>query len=181
MKKFYLIIMLLSLAFTTSAQQNQDRNLDNFGRVNLGFQGIGFSYELPVSNKFVWVNSLGAGGGMSVQNGVNYGFNILRPTVTVTSALRFVYNIDKRAAKDRWVENNAGNYIAFQNKYNFRNAGYSANNSSLLAEIHWGMQRNMGSNFLFNFHLGIGALRDFDTNAWGASPTLGFSFAYRLF
>ena len=59
MKKLLLVILLSTLGFNATAQ-DQNKNLDKFGKIELGFHGLSFGYELPISNKFVWENALGA-------------------------------------------------------------------------------------------------------------------------
>lgn len=178
--KRILFILLLTFGLNANAQNNEN-NLDKFGKIELGLHGLTFGYELPVSNKFVWENGIGIGMGMSVPNGAKYTLNFARPVPFLKSRLKFVYNIQKRKEKGKNILNNAGNYIALQTKYSFGNSNSFDLNSSMLTELHWGIQRNLGGRFIFNTHIGIGYLRDFDLNGAAISPSLGFSFGYRIF
>lgn len=182
MKKILLVILLSSLGFNANAQNNGDNNLENFGKIELGFHGLSFGYELPVSNKFVWENSLGLGMGMNSEyQSANYTLDLVRPVPSVKSRLKFVYNINKRKEKGRNILNNAGNYIALQTKYTFGISGVRSLNSAMLTELHWGIQRNLGGRFIFNTHVGLGYLQDFNFNSGVFSPTIGISFGYRIF
>ena len=69
MKKILLVILLSTLGFKASAQEKDNEQIDNFGKIELGFHGLSFGYELPISNKFVWENAIGAGMGMNVAFG----------------------------------------------------------------------------------------------------------------
>lgn len=182
MKKTLLVILLSTLGFNANAQNNDGNNLDKFGKIELGFHGLSFGYELPVSNKFVWENSLGLGMGMSAENNAaTYTLDLIRPVPFLKSRLKFVYNINKRKNKDRNILNNAGNYVALQSKYSLGISGVRSLNSAVLTELHWGIQRNLGGRFLFNTHIGLGYLQDLNFNSGVISPTIGVSFGYRVF
>ncbi len=182
MKKLLLIILLSTLGFNAYAQNNDENNLDNFGKIELGFHGLSFGYELPISNKFVWENALGLGMGMNVENNTaTYTIDLVRPVPFLKSKLKFIYNINKRKEKDRNILNNAGNYIVLQTKYSFGASGANSLNSAMLTELHWGIQRNLGGRFLFSTHIGLGYLQDFTLDNGILSPTIGLSFGYRIF
>ncbi|GHA51962.1 hypothetical protein GCM10007103_35440 [Salinimicrobium marinum] len=162
--------------------QSNDNLLDNFARINLGLHGIEGSYELPVSKKFVWENSLGIGMGANV-NASSAEFNLDFGNLTpfLKSELKYVYNINKRESKGKNIVNNSGNYIGLQTKYSFGNSKAYHLNSTSLTEVHWGLQRSLGGNYVFDFHIGLGYLNDYNTNEGAVSPTLGLRFGYKLF
>lgn len=182
MQKTLLVILLLILGINANAQEIKSDNLDNFGKIELGLHGLSFAYELPLSNKFVWENAVGAGMGMSAENSTaTYSLNVVRPVPFLKSKLKFVYNINKRIEKEKNIRNNAGNYIALQTKYSFGRPNHNTYNRTMLTELHWGIQRNLGGNFIFNTHVGLGYLGDFNSNSGALSPTIGTSFGYRIF
>ncbi len=181
MKRIIIFYLLTVSAFAYSQNEGND-NLTKFGRINLGIHAIEFSYELPVSNKFVWENNLGIGLGMNTNGDMaHYNLAFDKPTPYLKSELKFVYNRKKRMLKERKIYNNSGNYIGLQAKYSFGNKNVYDLNQSVLTEIHWGIQRNLGRKFLFNTHIGLGYLWDFDNSSGEISPTLGVRFGYRLF
>lgn len=119
---------------------------------------------------------------MSAENSsATYSLDIVKPVPFLKSKLKFVYNINKRIEKEKNIRNNAGNYIALQTKYSFGRSANSTYNRSMLTELHWGIQRDLGGNFLFNTHIGLGYLGDFNSNSWAFSPPIGVSFGYRIF
>lgn len=182
MKKTLLVILLSTLGFNAIAQENENEQLDNFGKIELGFHGLSFGYELPISNKFVWENAIGAGMGMNAENNsASYTLDIIKPVPFFKTKLKFVYNINKRNEKEKITLNNSGNYIALQSKYSFGKSANTAYNSALLTEVHWGLQRSLGGNFIFNTHIGLGFVSDFDTNSFAFSPSFGLAFGYRIF
>ena len=148
----------------------------------MGFHGLSFGYELPISNKFVWENAIGAGMGMNAEdNSASYTLDVVRPVPFLKSKLKFVYNIEKRIRKEKVTVHNSGNYVSLQTKYSFGKSGSFAYNPALLTEVHWGLQRSLGGNFIFNTHIGMGFLSDFDADSTALTPTFGLAFGYRIF
>ena len=180
MKKFFTIGILFLSNFLLA--QTNDDVLTNFARVSLGLHGIEASYELPLSNRFVWENSLGIGMGANVNaSSAEFNFDFANPTPFVKSELKYIYNIKKRESKGKNVLNNSGNYIGVQTKYSFGNSNVYDLNQTSLTELHWGLQRSLGGKFIFNFHVGLGYLNDYTTKEGAISPTLGLRFGYKLF
>jgi hypothetical protein len=77
--------------------------------------------------------------------------------------------------------NNSGNYLGLQSKYSFGNANYFELNRTLLTEIHWGIQRPLSNRFIFDMHLGLGFIYDFDFTSASISSTFGLRFGYIMF
>jgi len=181
MKNFLSIafIVFTSLSF---AQDDAKAPLNQFARINLGLHGIEATYELPISSSIVWENSFGAGmRSYTVNNSVNYRFYLDSPTPYVLSELKYFYNREKRTRKGRSSLNNSGNYIGLQGKYSFGDNRTFRLNKTFLTELHWGIQRPLGKRFIFDLHLGIGYLTDFDFKDGNISPTFGLRFGYKLF
>ena len=180
MKKL-LSLLTLIIANIGFAQDNLEE-LNAFGRVNLGLHGLELTYELPVANSFVWENSIGLGMGFSLyDNDVNYTFILEDPVPYFTSELKYMYNRKKRIKKGRSTINNSGNYIGLQTKYSFGDNRFIDFSKTLLTEFHWGIQRPLGKRFLFDMHLGLGYMQDFDFDRGKLTPTLGFRLGYILF
>jgi hypothetical protein len=179
MKNTLIIGILLFASLTWG--QSDDKSLSKIGRLNLGGHGLEFSFELPMSNTLVWENAIGIGSGSSYYSSAEYTFNFARPVPFLKSELKHIYNIKKRSSKDKNGSNNAGNYVGLQVKYSFGNSNDLDLNQTLLTEIHWGIQRPLGKRFIFNTHVGLGYLNDFDSNEGGISLTAGLRFGYKLF
>lgn len=180
MKKI-LTIGILFLSNFLWAQTN-DNVLTNFARINLGLHGIEASYELPISKSFVWENSLGIGMGANINGkSAEFHFDFGNPTPFLKSELKYIYNIEKRESKGKTVLNNSGNYIGLQTKYSFGNSDVYELNRTSLTEIHWGIQRSLDNKFILNIHIGLGYLKDYNTEDEAISPTLGLRFGYKLF
>lgn len=181
MKKVNIFLIASFFLLTLATVAQDDTALRKFGSVNLGFHGAEFSYETPLTEKFIWENSLGLGMGSDVFSGASYTFALAYPVPYVKSEMKYVYNRKRRIAKNRSFLNNAGNYVALQAKYSLGNDRFRDLNRTLLTEVHWGLQRPLGDSFLFNFHVGLGVLKDYETGNAVVSPTVGINFGYILF
>ncbi len=180
--KILLLVALLVFTNLSFAQDDKKAPLNSFARVNLGLHGLEFTYELPVFNNIVWENSFGAGMGSSMLfNGLNYTFILNNPTPYLSSELKYHYNREKRTDKGRSTLNNSGNYIALQSKYSFGDDSDLELSKTLLTELHWGIQRPLGKRFIFDLHIGLGYLSDFDFDDGSLSPTFGLRFGYKIF
>lgn len=183
MRKF-LMIGVTALIFTnTLSGQTEDNNaLGNLARINLGPHGLDLSYELSISNRFIWENSFGIGmGSNAFGSSTGFVFDFGQPVPYLKSELKYIYNRERRINKGKNSANNSGNYIGIQPKYSFGNQTSAELNQTLLTEVHWGLQRSVGRDFLFDAHIGLGYLKDFDTKGGGVSPTLGVRFGYKIF
>jgi len=73
---------------------------------------------------------------------------------------------------------NSGNYFGLRLKYV---APVGGNNdkirNSILTNIHWGIQRNIGGNWLLNLHLGVGYASDLKFGGI-IYPSVEMKFAY---
>ena len=95
-------------------------------------------------------------------------------TVAYKDRVLAYYNEFKRQLKGQEDKINISMTFSFGNKNDIDL------NKSLLTDLHWGIQRSIGSNFYFRTHVGIGYLQDFDLSKGNLTPTLGFKFGYNL-
>ena len=99
--------------------------------------------------------------------------------------LKYTYNKDKRIKKGKNVRCNSGNYIALQSTFSSKQKNVTnienPPNDTLLTEIHWGMQRSLGGQWLFNVNFGLGYAKDFDTELNQFYPAIGLAFSYVIF
>ena len=180
--------------FTLTAQSVEDEPLRRLFKIELGGQGLGLAYELPVANRWSVDLSTGLGGGYHVgnsfgSNNFQYLWVVNDPVMYFKSEAKYHYNRPRRLRNGRSLRNNASNYVAFQTKYTTERILGSSTfdqaenplNNTLLNEIHWGLQRPLGQRFLFNFHLGLGYAFDYDFNSGFVYPGLGLKFSYILF
>ena len=182
MKKIFFLVAFISLGNLFS----QENKLQKQFKTDFNFLGIGLSYEIPLSEKWNVDLSTGIGGGYRIGNGFAAEWVInSSPAAYLKSEFKYYYNREKREKKGKNNLNNSGNYIAFQTKYNTKRFSISRIElpleNALLNEIHWGIQRSLGGNWLFNFHAGLGYARDLDFSNGIVYPSLGIKFSYKLF
>ncbi len=182
MKKIFLLIVFV----ISSSLFSQQEKLQKQFKVDFNFMGLGFSYEVPLSEKWVVDLSAGVGGGYRINNGfkATWVFNSHLASYFKSEFKRY-YNREKRRKKGKRDINNSGSYIAFQTKYNSRRFSLSKItaplDNALLNEVHWGVQRPFDERWLFNFHAGVGYAIDLNSSQGSLYPALGVKFSYKIF
>lgn len=186
MKNLSILIILLSSGMRAFAQQTPaDTSLKTLTKLDLGFQGVGLSYEPRISNKITIDFAAGLGGGNDVsEDRTEYKWNVLKPAFYFIINPKFYYNRAKRIRKGKKYLNNAGNYWGARVKYVTGNNSMNMNDRtwpSLLFNVHWGIQRPLGERWLLNAHAGLGYA--IDVNSGWANilyPAIDVKFAYLL-
>jgi len=173
---FFLGFTCFSFGQTTASGDK----LSSLTKVDIGLQGIGFTYEPRLSNKVTLDLSAGAGGGYDIAEGyLNYRVELLKPAFYFSLTPKYFYNRNKRSRQGKNTLLNSGNYIGLRLKYvtpNDRQTDLTRN--SILTNIHWGIQRAIGNNWTFNSHIGLGYAQDIDYNFGTIYPALDFKFSY---
>ena len=143
--------------------------------------GAGVGYELPLSKVLSLDTGLGfSTGAQVVKEQLKFQKSLLNPAFYLKTELKYYYNRYVRIAKKLPTRNGEGSYFAFQNKFlSQRLFDAKANLSNVMMyEVHWGIQRNLYENFLFNFHVGIGRAHDFTTRGSSNYTALGLKVTY---
>ena len=184
MKKLLFTICLSIFVFTNLAAQQEP--LKKMFKTDFNFAGLGLSYETPLSEKWTVDLSVGIGAAHNANNGLSVEWILNEvPAAYIKSEFKYFYNREKRFKKGKNNANNSGNYWAFQTKFATERFSepsiFSTSSNVLLNEFHWGMQRSLGSNWLFNTHFGLGYARDFTFDSGSLYPALGLKFTYILF
>jgi len=104
------------------------------------------------------------------------------------SEFRWNYNFQKRHKEWKETSGNSSDYIAIQTKYTQGNGSKSLffgtpNNGShdiIFTSFQWGMQRQMGYNFVFNLFFGYGWFYDFQIRSSALAPSFGLKLNYHL-
>jgi hypothetical protein len=160
-----------------------ETKLRSLTKLDLGLQGFGFTVEPRLGNKITMDLSLGAGGGYNlIYWDIMYRWYIFNPSFYFSVTPKFYYNLQKRAARNKRMDFNAGNYIGLRIKYVTKTINSNADNfDAALINVHWGMQRPLGKRWTFNVHVGGGyALDVTDLNHAPGTiyPAVDFKFAY---
>ena len=181
MKKLIVLTFLIGFKHLSFGQTaSSDTKLSSLAKVDFGLQGIGFTYELKLSNKVTIDLSAGAGGGYDIAEGyLNYKAELRKPAFYFSFTPKYFYNRKSRKLQGQTTLLNSGNYIGLRLKYvtpNDRQTDLTRN--SILTNIHWGIQRAIGNNWTLNFHSGIGYAQDIDYNFGTLYPAIDFKFSY---
>jgi len=186
----YSFIMALMLAPLITCAQVLDSSkpvniydLRALTKLDLGFQGIGFTFERRLARKMTTDLSLGLGGGYNVlMNGLGYEWSLLEPAFYFSITPKFYYNRERRSAKGKTVSFNSGNYFGLRVKYTTKSIVENADVwDALLMNIHWGMQRAIAKRWTINFHIGAGYAvdaTDLNNSAGTIYPAIDFKFSY---
>jgi len=191
MRKFNLFFLTAFFLILNINSQEQNSDLSKQFMITYDILGLEASYEIPLSDKFILDLGIGIGAGnyikKTILNSNEFGPSLSTktfPPVRLKSAIKYIYNREKRLKKNKNIVNNSGNYISIQTLFTSgQNVTDIKNppNNSLLTELTWGIQRSLGGDWLLNFNVGIGYAKDFETNLSKTYPAVGLSFSYILF
>ena len=151
MKRLVLLFILSCIGAFIYAQEDTSL-IKQFGlEANLVSPGVGASYELPLSKRFL--SDFTAGLATPLLKGwgsVAIDDSRFKPYTRI--AVKYYYNRDKRARKGKEINNNRGNFIGIQNKLMY--GDITTETTFALNEIYWGVQTEIAKNMLLTFHIG---------------------------
>ncbi|WP_158962377.1 hypothetical protein [Myroides fluvii] len=166
LKKYFLLCFLLfGSASQTFAQSKEDV------KIGIGLQGVELAVNKKIYQQFYVEAYAGLGGGYDAVDGFSY-------TLDVKNLVPYTKGIVKWNYVD---QDRKRNFVSLQGKYSFGDKDYLDLNRALLTEVNWGIERHFTENFIFEAHVGIGHLKDFDVKKSLVLPTVGVSLKYRLF
>ena len=180
MKKIILLVAVLGFLSASYGQEHADTRLSSLAKIDLGLQGVGFTYEPRLSNKLTADLSAGFGGGYSItEESIEY--QLLEPALYFSVTPKYFYNLQKRIDNGKSVQHNSGNYIGIRLTYNMPLSNKTDEiRNSFLVNIHWGIQRAIGNRWTINSHIGVGYAEDIDYHFGTIYPALDFKFSYIL-
>lgn len=182
MKLLISVIFFLSCTLVSFAQTSKVNELQNLVTLDFSFQGLGLTFEPHIGNKAVVDLSAGVGGGYDIAEGhLDYILDLLHPSFYFSATPKFYYNRKERMSADKNANYNSGNYIGLRVKY--VTAGISDDDqtrNSLLVNLHWGLQRAIGTRFALNALLGAGYAQDLENRFGTVYPSFDFKFSYIL-
>jgi len=186
-----ILLWVLSLSFFVATNAQTTKTVSSLAKLDLGLQGIGFSYEPKVFNKFTIDLCAGVGGGYDVYAADdeipsflnNYEYSFVKPALYLSLTPKYFYNIQERVNKGKNAQLNSANYIGIRVKYVTPLSEYDPYHpitTTILTNIHWGIQRAIGGHWLFNSQVGAGYAMSTDCNCGVIYPALDFKFAWVL-
>ena len=178
----FLFFFFMNFYFSFAQEKNIDTTaLPYLQKAEFNVFGVGVGYELPVAKDFTLDSGMGFSGGAQIsKDKITFQKSFFAPTFYLKSELKYYYNRYVRVAKKLPTRNGEGSYFAFQNKFLTQRLFDSKSRLSnvLLYEVHWGIQRNVYDNFLFNFHIGLGRAHDFTTRGSTNYTAIGLKVSY---
>jgi len=71
---------------------------------------------------------------------------------------RWYYNLNERVEKGKRIDGNSGNYFSFRTSYHFHDTSDTEDNdlNKILLAPTWGIRRNLGNHFNYEFGAGAG-------------------------
>ena len=152
-----LTIVLLILNTTFSfAQEKPSVEKSIFG-IQTGLLGAWIHNESRLTNSIALRSEIGLD--IGIHGNFNSTTTVLIPSIRVEP--RWYYNLEKRIAKNRKIENNSGNFLALNITYN-PDKFYISNqdNINVISTVafipKWGIKRTVGSHFTYETGIGIG-------------------------
>jgi hypothetical protein len=163
MKNVIFTLFLSTSIFYSSAQSSGEQTkLRTLTKLDLGLQGVGFTFEPRLSKNMTMELSAGAGGGYNVsESEFHYEWNLFDPAFYFSVTPKLYYNRLKRMNKGKSIRNNSGNYFGLRIKYTTPSlSGDTDVWETMLMNIHWGLQRPLGYRWTFNTSFGVGYAAD---------------------
>lgn len=201
MKKLTLLLTFLCLVQITTAQHRRGNNrypqryqqrertatLREIVTLDIGGKGLGLSYEIPTSRRKSFVLSAGLGGGYQINtNGDRTGYSESNYQYNINPDNPSIYG---EITRRRYYElnggrTNTGKYVALSARYTSESLGDVGfdeyNHQAMHLTAHWGKQRRLGTNWVLNYHLGLGYGVNLDSEDGVVYPAVGFRFARNL-
>ena len=173
MKKI-IFVLLISLPFLVKAQ---DIAMKRQIGADATILGIGAFIEQPLSTKILAEVSAGIGSSVTKSDGsTSYLYDAFRPYTRI--GLKRFYNRDNRVRKNKDISFNKGNYIGLQNKLYYGIKSSEETHAVMINELHWGVQAELESRLLLNFHIGVGYVSTKNSLYSGVLPTFGLKIKY---
>lgn len=180
--KFTLVAFIFFSNFITSQETITDTTaLPYLQKAEFSLLSLGVNYEFPISKVLSLDSGLGFSSGAHLpKDEVRFQKNLLNPTFYLKTELKYYYNRYVRVAKKLPTRNGEGSYFALQNKFLTQRLfdAKTPLSSIMLYEVHWGIQRNLYPNFLFNAHVGLGHASDFTTKGTSFYSAIGLKVSY---
>ena len=170
----------ISLLLFSSFLFSQSKDLNQKFKIEIGFQGLNFGYEKPVSNKLLLDFNAGVGGVVEIPEGssINYQMGVTASETYLSpflrAQLRYYFNRDKREERGHSLLNNTGSFMGFQSKMVF-----NKNVDDVLTnDIYFGQQLPLGKHWIYRYHVGLGLGFNLAQGFGVIYPTIGSSFGY---
>lgn len=180
MKHLLFLVLMLTLYTKSSFSQKSAAPLETQLKFDLALQGFGMSVEHPLHSRITIECSLGAGGGYEITDDeLGYKYRKNFPAFYIGVNPRYYYNRDKMSEKGKATTLNSGNYFGLKAKLNSAIIEhFDISSPAILTNLHWGIQKAIGTNFLIDFRAGLGYAHNLSSVSGTLYPTLDLKLSY---
>ena len=184
-----LSFFVLLFGFLIQAGVLHSQSLQTIQKMGLGINGLDLAVEIPLAENITIEPAIGLGPSYDFrEDDIFMGrsgshWALLEPSVHVSAHGKFFYNRDKRIQKRKSMLLNSGKFIGVKVKYvstPLTNDEYHGQTNTLIANLNWGGQRNIGKYWNYSYFLGVSYGRNLDSSYGTLYPGIDLKVAYVL-
>ena len=185
--KLSFFVFLFALLIHAGALRSQ--GLQMVPQVGLGTNGLEFSIEIPVAEKFTLEPAIGFGPSYDFRDRdalfSKMGKHLIlsAPSVHVSANGKFFFDRERRMRKGKSLLFNSGTFIGAKVEYvsqPLTSDKYHGQSNTIIASLSIGGQRNIGRYWKYSVFLGLGYGRNLDFSYGTFYPAYDFKVAYVL-
>lgn len=187
MNKIKLPLFVFLFALLTQASSLSSQSLQTIQKLGVGLNGIELAVEIPVAENITIEPAVGLGPSYDISewdsNWVSYHWAIAEPSVHASVYGKLFYNRDKRMRKGKSMLFNSGKFIGAKIKYVSKpltDYEYHDMDNTLLVNLNWGGQRNIGRYWNYSYSIGLGYGYNLDYSRSTFYPAFDVKVAYVL-
>ena len=185
--KLSFYVFLFALFIQSGALRSQE--LQTIQKLGLGINGLDLAVEIPLAENITIEPAVGLGPSYDfwdddiIMGRTGFGWALLEPSVHASVYGKLFYNRDKRIRKRKSMLLNSGKFIGLKIKYvstPLTNYEYHGKTNTLIANLNWGGQRNIGKHWNYSYFVGVSYGRNLDSSYGTLYPGIDFKVAYVL-
>lgn len=190
MNKNKLLFFVFLFALLIQASTLSSQSLQPIQKIGFGINGLELAVEIPLTDNITIEPAVGLGSSydfgedrFSFVGVMGWHWVLTEPSVHVSTYGKFFYNRDKRMRKGKSMLFNSGNFIGVKVKYVSKpltTYEYHGQTNTLLTNLNWGGQRNIGRHWNYSYSVGLGYGRNLDYAYGSFYPALDLKIAYVL-
>ena len=185
--KLSFFVFLFALLIHAGALRSQ--GLQMVPQVGLGTNGLEFSIEIPVAEKFTIEPAIGFGPSYDFRDrdalfskmGKHLIFSA--PSVHVSANGKFFFDRERRMRKGKSLLFNSGSFIGAKVEYitqPLTSDKFHGQSNTLITSLSIGGQRNIGRYWRYSYSVGLGYGRNLEYSYGTFYPAYDFKVAYVL-
>ena len=183
--KLSFLVFLFVLFIQASTLSSQ--SLQTIQKIGIGINGLDVAMEIPLAENITIEPAVGLGPSYDISGwdsgGVILHWALVEPSVHVSVYGKFFYNRNKRMLKGKSMLLNSGKFIGLKVKYVSKpltDYEYHDMDNTLLANLNWGGQRNIGHHWNYSYSVGLGYGYNLDYSRSTFYPAFDLKIAYVL-